>query len=137
MRPSFHAIYMDLAINMAKRSTCSRKQVGTVITTTDHCKVLAVGYNGNARGLDNACDHPDIPGGCGCIHSEMNAVINCDAPRGTQKYVYVTLLPCKMCAKSLINLGDIIAIYYTDEYRDNASIALFEKAGIKIIKMEI
>lgn len=135
MRPDFHTIYMDLAKSIAKRSTCCRKQVGTVITSIDHRKVLSVGYNGNASGLHNGCDNPDAQGLCGCIHSENNAIINCDAPRGTEKYVYVTLLPCKMCAKALINLGNIKKLFYWEDYRDKTSLDLFKQVGIEVIKM--
>ena len=81
-RPSFQKIYLRLALELAKRSTCKRLQVGTVITSVDFRKVLAVGYNGNASGLANTCDREE-PGNCGCLHSEENAVINCDAPRAT------------------------------------------------------
>jgi deoxycytidylate deaminase len=126
---------MDLAKSIAKRSTCSRKNVGTVITSVDHRKVLSVGYNGNASGLHNGCDSPDAQGLCGCIHSENNAIINCDAPRGTEKYVYVTLLPCKMCAKALINLGNIKTVFYWEDYRDKTSLELFKQVGIEVIKM--
>lgn len=78
-RPSFPEVYMRLALTLAARSTCRRLCVGTVITSTDYRKVLAVGYNGNAAGLPNTCDREE-PGNCGCLHSEENAVINCDAP---------------------------------------------------------
>src|SRR3712207_6912089 len=88
-RPTFESIYMKLAHVLARRSTCRRLQVGTVITSTDYRKVLAVGYNGNASGLHNDCDREE-PGNCGCLHSEENAVINCDAPRHTEKIVFVT-----------------------------------------------
>jgi len=79
-RPSFENVYMKLADELSKRSTCNRLQVGTVITSTDFRKVLSVGYNGNAAGLPNCCDRAE-PGNCGCLHSEENAVINCDTPR--------------------------------------------------------
>ena len=85
-RPSFLEIYMDLAFSLARRSTCKRLHVGTVITTTDYRKVLSVGYNGNASGLANTCDR-DEKGNCGCLHSEENAIINCDSPRNTEKYI--------------------------------------------------
>src|ERR1700740_2166387 len=88
-RPSWQKIYLDLAHPLAQRSTCHRLQVGTVISSTDFRKVLAVGYNGNASGLHNGCDREE-PGNCGCLHSEENAVINCDAPRSVEKYVFVT-----------------------------------------------
>ena len=134
-RPSFESIYMRLATELAARSTCRRLAVGTVITSTDFRKVLAVGYNGNASGLPNDCDC-DEPGNCGCLHSEENAVINCDAPRYVEKYVFVTHLPCAMCAKRLINLGGVRKVYYSREYRSNASVGIFEKAQIDLIRLE-
>ena len=109
-RPSFDEVYMNLAMALAQRSSCSRLQVGTVITSTDYRKVLAVGYNGNATGFPNKCDCDEV-GNCGCLHSEENAVINCDAPREFSKLVFVTHLPCIMCAKRLVNLGGVKKIY--------------------------
>jgi deoxycytidylate deaminase len=59
-------VYMRMAEELAKRSTCARLQVGSVITTGDLTQVLGIGYNGNARGLPNRCDS-DQPGNCGCF----------------------------------------------------------------------
>ncbi|HEY3118676.1 MAG TPA: Hint domain-containing protein [Chloroflexota bacterium] len=59
-------VYMRMAEELAKRSTCARLQVGTVITTPDLTQVLGIGYNGNARGLPNRCDSTQ-PGNCGCF----------------------------------------------------------------------
>ena len=120
-RPSFEQVYIEFAALISKRSTCKRLQVGTVITTTDFRKVLAIGYNGNASGLANACDR-DEPGNCDCLHSEENAVINCDSPRSTEKFVFVTHLPCPMCAKRLINLGNVKKVIYKNDYRQQTSI---------------
>ncbi len=134
LRPSFQEIYLGLAKTLAGRSTCGRLQVGTVITSTDYRKVLAVGYNGNATGLHNGCDREE-PGNCGCLHSEENAVINCDAPRTTEKYVFVTHLPCVQCAKRLINLGNVKAVYYGEDYRIRDSVQVLESVGIKVEKL--
>ncbi|MFA4971358.1 MAG: deaminase [bacterium] len=128
-RPSFEAVYMALAREIARRSTCRRLQVGTVITSTDFRKVLAVGYNGNASGLPNTCDR-DESGVCGCLHSEENAVINCDAPRYEKKIVFVTHMPCPMCAKRLINLGGVQRVWYGEAYRDQDGLKLLATAGI-------
>src|ERR1700760_3037394 len=130
-RPSFQKIYMDLACALAARSTCRRLNVGTVITSTDYRKVLAVGYNGNATGLPNRCDR-DEPGNCGCLHSEENAVINCDAPRHTEKMVFVTHLPCVQCAKRLINLGNVKKIFYAQDYRIRDSVEILKSVGIEL-----
>lgn len=134
VRPSFQSIYMELARVLAKRSTCRRLQVGTVITSTDYRKVLAVGYNGNATGLPNQCDRDEV-GNCGCLHSEENAVINCDAPRSTEKHVFVTHLPCVQCAKRLINLGNVKKIYYGIPYRVRDSESILQAVGIEVIEL--
>src|SRR6186713_2411732 len=134
-RPGFEEIYMGLAMELAKRATCKRLQVGTVITSTDYRKVLAVGYNGNATGLHNRCDRSE-PGNCGCLHSEENAVINCDAPRSTEKFVFVTHLPCVACAKRLINLGNVKKVFYGEEYRVKDSIQLLQSVGIEVIHLQ-
>ena len=136
LRPSFEQIYIKLAYCLAERSTCGRLQVGTVITSTDFRKVLAVGYNGNATGLPNHCDRDDV-GNCGCLHSEENAVINCDSPRSTNKYVFVTHLPCVQCAKRLINLGNVEQIFYGENYRSLASLEILKTVGISVSKVEL
>ena len=133
-RPSFEHIYMQLAHTLAERSTCVRMNVGTVITSTDYRKVLAVGYNGNAAGLPNTCDRSE-PGNCGCLHSEENAVINCDSPRAMEKVVFVTHLPCTACAKRLINLGGVKKVLYRSNYRSTDSIGLFNHVGIEVIHL--
>lgn len=131
MRPSFEEIYMDLAFSLARRSTCVRLNVGTVITSTDFRKVLAIGYNGNATGLPNTCDR-DEAGNCGCLHSEENAVINCDSPRLIEKLVFVSHLPCSACAKRLINLGNVRKIFYAKDYRTRSALELFAAVGIEV-----
>jgi dCMP deaminase len=133
-RPSFEEIYIELAHTLAERSTCQRLNVGTVITSTDYRKVLAIGYNGNAAGLPNCCDRSEA-GNCGCLHSEENAVINCDSPRSTEKHVFVTHLPCVACAKRLINLGGVKKVYYRTEYRDTASIEILRSVGIEVVHL--
>jgi len=127
---------MRLAVTLAERSTCKRLKVGTVITSTDFRKVLAVGYNGNASGLHNGCDRDEV-GNCGCLHSEENAVINCDSPRSTEKVVFVTHLPCAMCAKRLINLGNVRRVLYAHDYRSRDSVDLFAQVGITVSQVKL
>jgi dCMP deaminase len=130
MRPSFETIYMRLALDLEKRSTCQRKQVGCVITTTDFRKVLAVGYNGNAEGLPNSCDDAQAEHRCGCLHAEENSIINCDSPRSLEKYVFVTWSPCIICAKRLINLGNVKKVFYHQDYSSDAGLKTLNKVGI-------
>jgi dCMP deaminase len=131
IRPSFESIYMNLAHSLAKRSTCSRLQVGCVITSPDFRKVIAVGYNGGASGLENECASLEA-GKCLHLHAEENAVINCDVPRDTKKYVFCSNLPCIMCAKRLINLGGVQRVYYELDYRIHDGIDLLKRACIEV-----
>lgn len=139
-RPTFPEIYMNLALNLAERSTCLRgTKVGAVITDPHGRHVYAVGYNGNATGLPNQCDitGPEAVGKCGCLHAEENAAIHCDVPRGEPKIVYCTHLPCAMCAKRLINLGGVQKVVYHKDYRLRAALDLFTHVGIEWQHLEV
>lgn len=132
-RITFEQIYMNLAENLAKRSTCKRLSVGCVITSSDYQRVLSVGYNGNAKGFPNKCDSNE-PGKCGCIHAEENALIKCSDIK-EKKVIFITTSPCKMCSKKLINLGNIKKVFYRNDYRLNEGIDILKKAKIKVKKI--
>ncbi len=126
-RIPLYEVYMRMAEELAKRSTCARLQVGTVITDARLENVVAIGYNGNARGLPNRCDST-VPGSCGCIHSEINALVK--APGGMRdKVVFITDSPCVACAKAMINSG-VTHVFYRREYRDPSGVELLRKAGV-------
>ncbi len=126
-RIPLYEVYMRMAEELAKRSTCVRLQVGTVVTDARLENVLAIGYNGNARGLPNRCDSA-VPGSCGCIHSEVNALVK--APGGVRdKVVFVTDSPCVACAKLMINSG-VTHVFYRRAYRDPSGIELLAASGI-------
>ena len=126
-RIPLYEVYMRMAEDLAKRSTCTRLQVGTVITDALLENVVAIGYNGNAKGLANRCDST-VPGNCGCIHSEVNALVK--APGGMRdKVVFVTDSPCIMCAKLMINSG-VTHVFYRRPYRDPSGIELLASASV-------
>lgn len=129
-RPSFEYIYMQLAKSVSKRSTCQRRQVGTVITSADYRQVFSLGYNGNYRGGPNHCSSQG-EGVCGCLHSEINAIINCGVVSDRPKHVFVTVSPCGMCAKALVNLGGVKHVFYSETYRKPEGIDILKRAGIK------
>lgn len=126
-RPPLFEVFMRMAEELAKRSTCSRLQVGTVVTGPHLENVVAIGYNGNARGFPNRCDSPE-PGKCGCIHSEQNALVK--SP-GTlrEKVAFVTASPCAACAKLIIQ-ANVSYLYYRKAYRDTAGIEILREGGV-------
>lgn len=126
-------VYMRMAEELAKRSTCARSQVGSLITTPDLTQVLGIGYNGNARGLPNSCDSPE-PGRCGCLHSEQNSLIKAGAAV-PGKVMFVTLSPCLMCAKMAVNTN-VARVYYREGYRDPAGLDVLRRAGVEVIRYD-
>src|ERR1700674_2922559 len=123
-------VYMRMAEELAKRSTCARLQVGSVITTSDLTQVLGIGYNGNARGLPNRCDSAE-PGNCGCIHSEQNALIKAGAQL-PGKVMFVSASPCVIVAKMIINCN-VGRVYYREAYRDPAGLDTLRLGGVEVV----
>ncbi len=123
-------VYMRMAEELAKRSTCARLQVGSVITTGDLTQVLGIGYNGNAKGLPNQCDSTQ-PGNCGCLHSEQNCLIKAGAQL-PGKVMFVSASPCVMCAKMIINTN-VARVYYREAYRDPAGLNVLRQGGVEVI----
>ena len=126
-RPPLYEVYMRMAEELAKRSTCARLQVGTVITDADLENVVAIGYNGNARGFPNKCDSIE-QGRCGCIHSEMNALVKAPGQM-RDKVAFVTASPCVVCAKLMIQ-ANISYVFYREPYRDPAGLAVLKQGGL-------
>ena len=54
MRPEKDQYYLDIAAEVAKRSTCLRRQYGAIIVKND--EIIATGYNGAPRSENNCCD---------------------------------------------------------------------------------
>ena len=132
MRPTWNKIWMDFAYSISSRSVDPRHQVGAVVVTDANTQVLAVGYNGNYTGGPNEVESL-IPGESGMIHAEINALLKMDYNNPKKKIMYVTLSPCRMCAKAIVNSG-ISTVVYSEEYRDTSSLEILRSAGIEVIK---
>lgn len=134
-RPNWDEIWMSLALHISQRSYDNRNKVGCVIVTTDNTTVLGLGYNGDESGGTNTTESNE-PGKSGFIHAEANALLKCNYGDYRDKKMYLTLSPCNVCAKMIINSG-IKEVIYLDEYRNNNGIELLDKRSIKIRKFNI
>lgn len=76
--------YLDIALQISKRSTCLKRHYGCVIVRND--EIIATGYNGSPRGEINCCDiwkckRMDKPhnsgdySDCHSVHAEQNAML--------------------------------------------------------------
>lgn len=127
-RPSWDQVWMETAKILSHRSLDPRFQVGSIIVTEDNTQVLAVGYNGDHKGGPNAVESTK-PGDSGFLHAEVNALIKCNFNNPKRKRMYLTLSPCRQCAKAIIN-GGISEVVYLEEYRDKSGIELLNSSGV-------
>lgn len=144
MRPSWDDYFMHITREVAKRSTCLRRQVGAILVKDKH--ILSTGYNGAPRGLPHCeevgClrEQNDIPSGeraelCRGLHAEQNAIIQAavhgiSIPGAT---LYCTTQPCILCAKMLINAG-VIRIVYEGPYPDELARDMLAEAGVALVR---
>jgi dCMP deaminase len=126
---------MEFAMSISCRSYDPRHQVGAVIVAGDNAQVLAVGYNGNYAGGPNEVEST-IPGQSGMLHAEINALLKMDYNVPKRKKMYITLSPCRMCAKAIVNAG-IDEIFYAVKYRDTSGLKILKDSGIKTKHLSI
>ena len=129
-RPEWDEIWMSMAETISKRSHHPQWKVGAIIVTSDNTQVLSLGYNGNAAGLKN-CPDSMSPGKCGMIHAEINALLKLDYNNPKEKKMYVTLSPCEMCAKAIVNSG-VKTVIYKKSYRNLKGVDILRSSGIII-----
>ncbi|KAB2925259.1 MAG: deaminase [Bacteroidetes bacterium] len=136
-RVSWHEYFMNIAEQVATRSTCGRKHVGAVIVRDK--TILSTGYNGSLRGAPHCddADHDMENGHCvRTVHAEANAVAQA-AKHGVgidQSEIYVTASPCLTCFKLIANAG-ITKIHYKEFYRDERITEYAKQAGVKLVYM--
>lgn len=149
-RPPRDWVLMQSAILWGKRSTCSRAQVGVVISRNG--RILSSGYNGAPAGM-NHCDHS-----CDCrqgkegyprhasicetkkpctnvVHAEANAIAF------AAKYgvgiegaeLHTTRVPCLTCAGLIINAG-ITRVVWDEEHREMGGFQRLAEAGLEVIR---
>lgn len=155
-RPARDTILMHMAGLVATRSTCSRLQVGAVVSRDG--RSLVQGYNGTPAGMPH-CDHTcrtpstcaklaltddgqehlfDCPANpeAGCskaVHAEANAIAYAARYGVTLdgSEMFVTNMPCLKCAELIVNAG-IMRVVYEKPYRIIDGITLLMDARVAV-----
>jgi dCMP deaminase len=154
MRQSKDETWLNVAAEIAHRSTCLRRAVGCVLVDS-RGHVLSTGYNGVApgqphcneqdgmkmMGVSSTIEMPHYPHACpgahaarsgenldGCyaIHAEQNALLQCRDPWAIDT-CYVTHSPCVTCAKLLRATSARRVIFSTRYAQDDAARAVFQR----------
>lgn len=120
MRLSKDKYFMDIAEMTARRSTCSRANVGAILVKNS--RIIATGFNGSPASMEHCDDVGHLVDNKHCIrtvHAEANCILQA-ARLGVSvegSVLYCTHKPCHNCCKLLINAG-IYKIYYRNDYDD-------------------
>ena len=127
--------YLKMAAEWAELSNCERKKVGALIVKDR--MIISDGYNGTPSGFDNCCEDENGETKWYVLHAEANAILkvanstnSCDGST-----LYLTLSPCRECAK-LIHQSGIKRLVYIKKYKDDAGLRFLKKAGIELSQIE-
>lgn len=133
-RMSKDEYYLGIALAVARRGTCLRRNYGAVIVSEDD-HIVSTGYCGSPRGARNCSDGNKCPrNAAGCkpgegyelccsVHAEQNAIIKASREEmdGAVMYVSGFLVedgsavdcePCCLCRRMILNSG-IDAVCYS------------------------
>ena len=131
--------FLALAEHIAEWSYDPSTKVGAVIVDDKH-RVISMGYNGFPRGVrdlsrryaDKETKHLYV------CHAERNALDN--APMSVEGCtMYVALLPCNECAKSIIQNGIAKVITHKpdreDKFNWEVTRTMFREAGVTLYEI--
>jgi len=142
-RSSFKDMLAEQVIAISKRSACLFYNVGAIIFKGD--QILSFGYNGPSKGdvhcYDVGCARivngrlKEGSGMCRGSHAELNAIGNA-AKNGVNiknASMMLTISPCKVCSKQIVN-QEIKEVYYLFDYdRDKDVESYLRRLGVKLI----
>ncbi|MEQ8907904.1 MAG: dCMP deaminase family protein [Vicingaceae bacterium] len=131
----YDTAYLRMALEWAKLSHCSRKQVGALIVKDS--MIISDGYNGTPTGFDNCCEDEAGDTLWYVLHAEANAIMKVAKSTNNSNgaTLYITLSPCKECSKLVLQSG-IKRVVYKRAYKDNSGIEFLKQAGIEVRQIE-
>tara|TARA_B100001057_G_scaffold498951_1_gene607781 strand:- start:3306 stop:3779 length:474 start_codon:yes stop_codon:yes gene_type:complete len=132
--------FTDILENIRDLSNSSTTKVGCMALRKDFSKIASFGYNGSYSGAE---DNPEtgteedslVPGESGFIHAEVNMIAKFKEYDPENYIILLTLSPCKMCTKILVNAG-FKHVYWMTEYRDMDHLEIFNQCKITNGKIE-
>lgn len=144
-RDDWALVWMNVTHDIAKRSACTKAQLGAVIVTTDN-RIISSGYNGPPAAYTGTCEHdcPRAQSGdtsssydaCISIHAELNAIMFCSRADREGATLFVNGVVCISCAKIIANSGIarvVMKVSAGDMHRHpDRSMALLTAAGLAV-----
>ena len=127
--------YLKMALEWAKLSHCTRKQVGALIVKDG--MIISDGYNGTPTGFPNGCEDENGDTQWYVLHAEANAIMKVarSTNNSNNATLYLTLSPCKECSKLILQSG-IKRLVFIKGYKDATGLELLREAGLEITQIE-
>jgi len=127
--------YMRMAVEWAKLSHCTRKQVGALIVKDR--MIIADGFNGTPTGFPNVCENEAGQTEWYVLHAEANAITKLARSNNSAvgATLYITMSPCRECSK-LIHQAGISRVVFKDRYKDAQGLDFLSQAGVDCIQLE-
>ena len=139
---SIHKIdtFADILKTISELSNASTKKVACMALHKNFMKIASFGYNGSYAGAPintttGTEEESLTPGESGFIHAEVNMIAKFRESDPENYIVLLTLSPCKMCTKILVNSG-FKWVYWIEDYREQSHLHIFDESGIKYGNIE-
>ncbi len=131
----YDRVYLKMAETWASLSHCNRKQVGALIVKDG--MIISDGYNGTPSGFDNCCEDDEGNTHWYVLHAEANAILKVSKSTNSAlgATLYLTLSPCKECAKLILQAG-ITRVVFKNVYKDDSGINFLREAGVDVQVIE-
>jgi len=126
--------FSQILENISTLSNASTKKVACMALHRKFTKIASFGYNGSYMGapINEATGTEEeslVPGESGFIHAEINMIAKFREFDPENYIILLTLSPCKMCTKTLVNSG-FKYVYWIEDYREQSHLHIFDESGI-------
>lgn len=126
--------FTNILLSIKDLSNSSTTKVGCMALKKDFSKIASFGYNGSYSGAENNNDTGTeedslVPGESGFIHAEVNMIAKFQEYDPQNYIILLTLSPCKMCTKILVNAG-FKHVYWLEDYRDTTHLRIFKECNV-------
>jgi dCMP deaminase len=127
-------VFKEVLLSIKELSVSSTTKVGCIALKKDFSKIASFGYNGSYTGApinpNTGTEEESLePGKSGFIHAEVNMIAKFKENDPENYIILLTLSPCDMCTKILVNAG-FKSVYWLENYRHTNHLSIFKNCGI-------
>lgn len=140
MVASWDDYFIAIAEVVKRRSKDPHTQIGAVIVDQDN-QIVATGYNGLPRGIEDAADLYGEEKADWMVHAEANAIYAAGrrgmSLKGCKLYLSDGHFTCLDCAQAIVQVGitEVFCVepdYSRVKYKFDKAVATYREAGVKV-----